>query len=163
MIEEDYQYEESPVSEAGSPVEMTNEIEQFVDWATYHGYNQIIPGREGSHFKKYGNIWIIAVVGAQPIHHDRHIQDEDGTADTWNFVIESDDDQSLVTEIGRDIFNHIHLENNTMVYLNTHNRHLLTRKTGKEVTILVQITGYAKDSQEEALKSILDEWRKITA
>lgn len=67
----------------------------------------------------------------------------------------------LVTEIAQDMFNHMSLSRGRFIYLNTLNRHLVTRNTGREVCVLLQMQFPAEGDADQALATMIGEWRSI--
>ena len=158
--DDEYAYEECPDSFLDGPIQHRDDM---LEWAENEGMRRLINTREGATFVQYGKIWLIALYGGQPIHHDRHMSDlEDGSQDTWNIVARGNPDQMLVTEVAQDIFNHIPLEKRSAIYLNTTNRHLVTRTHGNEVSILLQIHGYGPEQRAEAMHEMYRVWLEET-
>lgn len=161
--EDEYQYHESPCShDTGIADESLDGLIEMMEWAEIEGMRTLRTTREGANFTRYGELWVVPVYGGQPIHHDRHILDqEEGSSHTWNLVCSGDGDQMLVTEIAQDMFNHMSLSRGRFIYLNTLNRHLVTRNTGREVCVLLQMQFPAEGDADQALATMIGEWRSI--
>lgn len=159
--DEEYAYE--PSADSFASHNATDDLSEMMEWAEIEGHRRLITTREGAHFIQYGELWIIALYGGQPIHHDRHISEmEEGSHDTWNIVCSGEGDQILVTEIAQDMFNHMPMTSGSVIYLNTTNRHLVSRSNGTEISIMLQIQGYGPDQREQAIEAMLKEWRAHT-
>ena len=159
--DEEYAYE--PCSDSYASHNAGEELADMMEWAENEGLRRLITTREGANFVQYGELWLIALYGGQPIHHDRHISEmENGSHDTWNVVCSGEGDQLLVTEVAQDMFNHMPLTSGSGIYLNTTNRHLVSRNEGAEICVMLQIQGYGPDDREEALNAMVKEWRQQT-
>ena len=139
------------------------EIHEMMEWAAQRGRKELITTREGACFTSchWKDLWLISLYGGQPIHHDRHMS-ENGTPEnqhTWILVCSRNQGQMLITEIAPDIFTHIPLEKGTLIYLNTTNRHLVSRLQGNEVSVMLQVQGFDDQEGMEALEAMLTEWR----
>lgn len=93
--EDEYQYHESPCShDTGIADESLDGLIEMMEWAEIEGMRTLRTTREGANFTRYGELWVVPVYGGQPIHHDRHILDqEEGSSHTWNLVCSGDGDQ----------------------------------------------------------------------
>lgn len=162
--DEEYEYQDAPKSHLSSMLDDESEMGRMMDWAEATGLRNLITTREGANFVQRGDLWVIPLMGGQPIHHDRHIlHEEKGTSHTWNIVCSGDGSQMLVTEVAQDMFNHMPIKRGALIYLNTLNRHLVTRNEGTEVCVLLQRNFDEKVSPQEAVETILQDWRKLTA
>jgi len=163
--EDEYEYRDTPSSQCDGLIdEEAEDVRDLMEWGENVGLSKLMTTREGANFVRIGNLWLVPLMGGQPIHHDRHILfEEDGSIHTWNIVCHGEGDQMLVTEVSRDIFNHIPLKRGAMVYLNTLNRHLVSRNEGKEICVLIQHTFPERPDPEEALATIIREWRRVTS
>ena len=161
--EDEYQYHEAPDShDAGSVDENIEGLAEMLEWAEIEGMRTLMTTREGANFTRFGELWVVPVYGGQPIHHDRHILDqEEGSSHTWNLVCAGHGEQMLVTEVAQDMFNHMPLSRGRFIYLNTLNRHLVTRSTGREVCILLQMQFRDEGDAHQRLSAMLDEWRRL--
>lgn len=130
------------------------------EWASYIGLLHLNTRREGATFVRIAdNVFIIGCYGAQYLHHDRHLRDMDDKAgfshDTWNLVVEPSDTQMLLTEDGDGIFTHHPLSReDSLIYMNTFNRHMISRTDPSGVVILVQVDGIPSDRPQEAMDAI---------
>jgi hypothetical protein len=142
------------------PVAHTVEVDgPNADWATFHGYQHIPYSREGAEFLRLAqDVFVIPVRGAQPLHHDRHLADMADQAGfsehTWNLVVEGCPDQMLVLEVEQDVFEHFPLQAGELIYFNTVNRHMVTRKDPMNVSIIVQVDGFGPNDGLAALARI---------
>jgi len=159
-----YEYRAAPASTIAGNVfdeDLYPDLERAMEWAENIGFKAIITSREGAAFVFKGKLSIIALYGGQPIHHDRHMmQYGEDKNHTWNIICSGGENQIPLTEIKQDIFNHITMRRGSVIYLNTTNRHLVSRKEGDEQCILLQIDGYGPDEKELALSAIVSEWKK---
>jgi hypothetical protein len=163
--DEEYAYMPAPTSRlAGTTQDCTHEeLEDLMDWGEFHGMRKLIALREGANFVQVGRLWLVPVTGGQPIHHDRHIlSEEDGSSHTWNIVCSGEGDQILVTEVAQDMFNHIPLTRGSIIYLNTLNRHLVSRAAGDETCVLLQMSFPEEVDLERAMTAMIAEWRVQT-
>jgi len=160
--DEEYAYSPAPTSrlagmaqDAGNP-----ELDDLMEWGEFHGMRNLIPTREGANLVRVGRLWLIPVTGGQPIHHDRHIlSEEGGSSHTWNIVCSGEGGQMLVTEVAQDMFNHIPLTRGSIIYLNTLNRHLVSRATGEEECVLLQMSFTEEMTADRAIAEMVAEWR----
>lgn len=134
-----------------------------LDFQTYQGLTAMIKTREGATFRRIANdVFLIPVIGGQFLHDDRHIatldKDERGgfSEHTWNLVIEGSDDQLLLIEIGEQMFEHFTLNRGEFIYMNTMNRHMISRKHPKDVVVIVQVTGFDNSQHEEAMARLTE-------
>lgn len=159
-----YEYRAAPDSEIAGNVfdeEQYPDLEKAMNWAEAIGSKAMITTREGATFLFKGKLSIIALYGGQPIHHDRHMmQYGEDKNHTWNIICSGGENQILLTEVKQDIFNHITMRKGSIIYLNTINRHLVSRKEGHENCVMLQIDGYGPDEKELALAEIASEWKK---
>lgn len=163
--EDEYRYHDAPDShDAGSVDEERPDLAEMMEWAEAEGMRTLRTTREGANFTRYGDLWVVPVYGGQPIHHDRHILDqEEGSSHTWNLVCAGEGDQMLVTETAQDMFNHMPLSRGRFIYLNTLNRHLVTRHAGNEICVLLQMQFPEEGDREQALAAMIAEWKRVSA
>lgn len=130
------------------------------DWASYIGLLHLNTRREGATFVKIAdNVFIIGCYGAQYLHHDRHLQDMDDqkgfSHHTWNLVVEPSDHQMLLTEDDDGIFTHHRLNReDQLIYMNTFNRHMISRTDPFSTVVIVQVDGIPPDRPEDALAAL---------
>ena len=130
------------------------------EWASYIGLLHLNTRREGASFIRLSdNVFIIGCYGAQYLHHDRHLREMDDKAGfshhTWNLVVEPSDSQLLLTEDGDGIFTHHRLDRtDQMIYMNTFNRHMVSRTDPGGTVILVQVDGIGPEHPEQAFAAI---------
>lgn len=130
------------------------------DWVEAIGLNSLqYRANEGAIFTRIDeNVFIIAVRGAQPLHHDRHLDDmEDAkgfSQDTWNFVASPSEGQFLLLEIDEQVYETFALDGPTMIYFNTYNRHALSRKSANDNVVLLQADGFGPDQMCEAMTAM---------
>jgi hypothetical protein len=130
-----------------------------LEWASYHGLSRMMRSREGATFLRLSSdVFIISVLGAQPLHHDRHIAMEDDlqgfSEHTWNIVAEPSSGQMLLCEVGDGMFEHFPLTTSACIYMNTSNRHALSRRDPNDVVVIVQVDGYGPDDRDAAVARI---------
>lgn len=128
-------------------------------WAISQGVRYLIPSREGAHFMRLSErVFLISLTGGQPLHDDRHLADIDDAAGvsehTWNFVLDGRD-QMLLCEVAPDIYEHFELSEGAFIYMNTMNRHLVSRKDPAAAAYLIQVCGYGPDEGQNALRDII--------
>lgn len=114
---------------------------------------------EGASFLKVApDVELIVVRGAQPLHHDRHMSgvlvNGRRAEHTWNYVLESDEDQLLLVETAQDCFTHITLEQGVFAYFNTLNRHLVSRSNPMAQIVIAQVIGYSPNESEMAAERL---------
>ena len=160
--DDDYAYDErEPKSRSGEPIQADEEI---MDWVEYKGLTGERRYNEGAIFLALGNndAHIIAVHGAQVIHHDRHIDDlnvegsNQHSNKTWNLVVSGDGEQMLLSEVAQDQFIHFPLKRGKMIYLETVNRHLVSRESPDDVCVMLQVQGFGPDQQDEAYERMIE-------
>ena len=163
--DDEYSYQEAPASGCdGQLDEGREEIHAIMEWGEHMGLSRMMRTREGANFIRIGSLWIIPLMGGQPIHHDRHIlSEENGSNHTWNIVCCGEGDQMLVTEVEQDMFNHMPLVRGSAIYLNTLNRHLVSRTSGREVCVLIQHAFPDRPEPQKALDTMIAEWRRVTS
>ena len=161
--DDEYQYRDAPTSVCEGHLDQNDpQIHALLEWGEHMGLSKLMTMREGANFVQIGNLWIVPLMGGQPIHHDRHIlHEKEGSSHTWNIVCSGEGDQMLVTEVAQDMFNHIPLQRGSSIYLNTLNRHLVSRNIGNEICVLLQHCFPERPSQEDALATMIEEWKRI--
>lgn len=133
--------------------------DEEMNWASYVAYNRHNKLYEGAQFFRIDpTVFIISVRGGQPLHDDRHLDDMPDTNgyshDTWNLVIEPSDAQQLLLEVADGMFEHFPLDGQQFIYMNTFNRHAVTRKSPEDFVVLVQVDGFGPDQVEEAIAAL---------
>lgn len=127
-----------------------------MDWAADEGSRFVRRAIEGAAFARIAeDAFLIPVTGAQPLHHDRHIADlDDGggfSEHTWNLVVQGSASQLLLCENGHGVFEHFPMDKGVLVYMNTINRHALSRRDPTDVCIILQVCGYGPDQRDAAV------------
>lgn len=126
-----------------------------LEWAAWTGLRSMRRFNEGAVFLRLAeDVYLITVMGAQPMHHDRHVVDEPfaGFSEhTWNIIAEPSDDQLLLCEVAECVYEHFPLTRDAFIYMNTSNRHAVTRRSPDSTVVLVQVDGYGPDEPERAL------------
>lgn len=131
-----------------------------IDYALYIGLNNIRPNIEGATFMRMAqDVFIIPVRGAQPLHHDRHLAnmpDDIGVSEhTWNFCLEGEN-QFLLCEVEQGVYEHFSLVPGALIYMNTVNRHAISRKNRNEACVIAQVCGYGPDQREQAVARLVE-------
>jgi hypothetical protein len=131
-----------------------------LEWAAWCGLRHMIRTREGATFLKLAeDVFIIGVVGGQPLHHDRGVTGGDDPAlspHTWNIVAEGSGGQILLCEVLEATYEHMTLDRGSWIYLNTSNMHAVSRNHPDAETVLVQVTGYGTGSGDAAMRRIAE-------
>lgn len=129
-----------------------------MDWAGALGHRRAIRSREGATFVRIApDVFVIAVVGAQFLHEDRHLADLTDEAaiglneHSWYVVVRPSRDQMLLVEVADGIYEHLPFDENGLLYMNTVNRHLVSRRDPQDLVVLVQVSGYGPDRRDEAV------------
>lgn len=157
---EDYAYDERP-----APIEdciRTGEVDEAdMEWASAKGLMHAIATREGATFLRISeDVFIIAVIGGQYLHDDRHLADIPAdkavglNEHSWYLVVEPSDDQMLLVEVKEGIYEHMPFRENGLLYMDTVNRHLVSRRSPRDMVVLVQVSGYGQDQRGEAVERI---------
>ncbi len=126
-----------------------------MEWAAAAAW-RFVRGGEGASFARVAeDTFLIPVTGGQVLHHDRHISDmDDGrgfSEHTWNLVVQGEGEQMLLCENGEGVFEHFPMRQGVLVYMNTVNRHALSRRDPSDVCIILQVCGYGPDQRDAAL------------
>lgn len=159
--DDDYEFRDAEESRLDRVLSPEGDVADMIDWASDAGYRAMIPTREGANFVDHDGLWLIALEGGQPIHHDRHMTElEAGSNHTWNLVCGGDGTQILATEVARDIFNGIPLVEGSLIYLNTTNRHLVTRNDRTDRSVLLQVQGFGPEEGQAALGDMVEKWKR---
>lgn len=159
---EEYAYDERP-----APVEDTlrdGEIDpDDIEWAAMLGLRRMTTSREGATFVRISqDVFVIAVFGGQYLHDDRHLADMSGeTAEglnehSWYIVAEPSQGQMLLVEVANGIYEHLPFETSGLLYMNTVNRHLVSRRSASDVVVLVQVSGYGPDERDAAVARLAE-------
>jgi hypothetical protein len=135
--------------------------EAAIDYALYVGLNNIRPNIEGASFMRLAeDVFVIPVRGAQPLHHDRHLaslpDDIGANEHTWNYCIEGGDSQNLLCEVEPGIFQHFPLVAGAWIYMNSANRHAISRSKRSDSCVIVQVCGYTPEQRELAVARIVE-------
>lgn len=157
---DEYVYDERP-----APVETTITPDQYNEddlcWAAGLGIRRAIRTREGATFTRIAeDVFVISVMGGQYLHDDRHLADITGEAaaglneHSWYLVALPSEDQMLIVEVANGIYEHMPFRDGGLLYMNTVNRHLVSRRSPHDMVVLVQACGYGPDEQEGALDRI---------
>ena len=132
--------------------------EDDLEWASHVGLSSMRRINEGAEFVRLAeDVFVITVRGAQPVHHDRHVSlipngEARGFSEhTWNVVAEPSDGQQLLCEFVQDGYAGFALDRDALVYMNTTNRHALSRRSPHDVVVIVQVDGYGPDDEEAAV------------
>lgn len=130
--------------------------DEGIRWAGNTGYRFARRSNEGAAFARIAeDTFLIPVTGAQPLHHDRHLCDlpDDGgfSEHTWNLVVAGSDGQMLLCENGDGVFEHFPMTTGVLVYMNTVNRHALSRRDPMDVCVILQVCGYGPDQRDAAM------------
>lgn len=145
------------------PVEVPGLIvieDEDLEWVEHVGLKSLDSRQtEGAVFTRIAdNVFIIAVLGAQILHEDRHLGDMDDARgfshDTWNLVASYSEGQFLLLEIEDRVFETYALDGPSMIYMNTYNRHALTRKNPNDRVILLQADGFGPDQMDDAMTAM---------
>ena len=149
---DEYEYDDTqPPSRTGSIVE----DDELLDWIGYHGLQRMRLFGEGATFNPIDKAWLVTVTGAQYLHHDRHVDNiEDISAHTWNLIAHVDGDQMLLCENGHLQFEHFEFIRGQMIYLNTTNLHMVSRKDPSSTMIMMQVSHLGPDDEQEAIAYI---------
>lgn len=134
-----------------------------VAWAAALGWRHMITSREGATFVRLSqDVFVIAVRGGQFLHDDRHLMDITGKAaeganeHSWYLVAQPSDQQMLLAEVAPDVYEHLPFEVDGLLYMNTVNRHLVSRRSPRDVVVLVQVSGYGPEERDEAVARLRD-------
>ena len=126
-----------------------------IRWAADAGLRFARNGAEGAAFARIAeDAFLIPVVGAQPLHHDRHVADVPGdgfSEHTWNLVVLGSETQLLLCENADGVYEHFSMTEGVLVYMNTVNRHMLSRKDPQDVCVILQVTGYGPEERDLAM------------
>jgi hypothetical protein len=159
---EEYVYDERP-----APVEdalRDGEVDpDDVEWAAMLGLRRMATSREGATFVRISqDVFVIAVSGGQYLHDDRHLADMSGemaeglNEHSWYIVAEPSEGQMLLVEVAEGIYEHLPFEASGLLYMNTVNRHLVSRRGATDVVVLVQVSGYGPDERDAAVARLAE-------
>lgn len=159
---EEYVYDERP-----APVQdalRDGEIEpDDVEWAAMLGLRRMTTSREGATFVRISqDVFVIAVSGGQYLHDDRHLADlpvetaEGLNEHSWYLVAEPSEGQMLIVEVANGIYEHLPFHPSGLLYMNTVNRHLVSRRSASDVVVLVQVSGYGPDERDAAVARLAE-------
>lgn len=158
----EYVYDERP-----GPVQdsiMEGEIDAAdMDWAAMMGSTRGRRAVEGATFIRIApDVFVIGVEGGQFLHDDRHlvdIPDEQAVGlneHSWYLVVRPSADQMLLVEVKEGVYEHMPFEDQGLLYMNTVNRHLVSRRDPSDLVVLVQVSGYGPDQRDEAVERLRD-------
>jgi hypothetical protein len=158
---EDYGYDERP-----APVETRiddGEVDAAdIEWAAAKALCAARE-REGANFIRLApDVYVISVRGGQYLHDDRHLADipEASAAGlnehSWYLVVEPSETQMLLVEVADGIYEHLPFERDGLLYMNTVNRHMVSRRSPHDHVVLVQVCGYEPHQRDEAVARIRD-------
>lgn len=158
--QDEYQYDERP-----DPLEsriVSGEVDvNDMEWASNLGMTRCVTSREGATFSRISeDVFVISVYGGQYLHDDRHLADmleEDAIGlneHSWYLVVEPSETQMLLVEVKEHIYEHFGFHHNVLIYMNTVNRHLVSRKNKNDVVVLVQVSGYGPEERDLAVARI---------
>lgn len=142
------------------PVQHEREIDpDDAEWAAHVVLTHLITSREGATFIRFSeDVFGIGVYGGQILHHDRHLADMANAAGfsehTWNLAVEGGESQQLLLEVGEDLFTSLPLAPGSFTYMNTANRHAVTRTSPNDTVVLVQVDGFGPDEDDLAFDRI---------
>lgn len=130
-----------------------------MEWASAAAWRHV-RSREGAAFARVAeDAFLIPVTGGQILHQDRHIADlDDGkgfSEHTWNLVVQGEGDQMLLCENGHGIFEHFPMREGVLVYMNTVNRHAVSRRDPGDVCVILQVCGYGPEQREAAIARMI--------
>lgn len=157
---EDYVYDERP-----HPLEdcvVDGEIDRSdVHWASSLGLSRAIRTREGATFTRIAeDVYVISVAGGQYLHDDRHLADMSGddaiglNEHSWYLVALPSPDQMLLVEVANGIYEHLPFQQDGLLYMNTVNRHLVSRRDASDMVVLVQVSGYGPEERDLAVERL---------
>lgn len=137
--------------------------EEDLELQVHQGFARLMTTREGATFARLAHdVFLIPVIGGQCLHHDRHLasmpeHEKEGFSEhTWNLVAEGSDDQMLILEVADKMFEHFTLDRGAFIYMNTMNLHMISRKSPKDVTVIVQVAGFNSAQRDEAMKRLAE-------
>ena len=159
---DEYAYDERPAPIQDSIGE--GEVDTAdVEWAAMMGSRRNHRVMEGANFTRIApDVFVISVLGGQFLHEDRHLVDipEEQAAGlnehSWYLVARPSADQMLLVEVKEGIFEHMPFEEDGLLYMNTVNRHLVSRRDPSDLVVLVQVCGYGPDQRDEAVERLRD-------
>lgn len=159
---DEYVYDERP----GPVQDSINEGEIDPDdiaWATMLGLKYARRTNEGATFTRIApDVFVISVTGGQYLHDDRHladIPDEEAVGlneHSWYLVARPSEDQMLLVEVANGIYEHLPFEEDGLLYMNTVNRHMVSRRDPADRVVLVQVCGYRPEQRDDAVERIRD-------
>ena len=125
-------------------------------WAAAQGLHQAIRTREGATFIRLADdVFLIPVIGGQPLHHDRHLRDvkesRGFSEHCWNLVVSGSDEQMLLCEVDDRYYEHFALTQGALIYMNTVNNHAISRKSAAATVVILQVDGYGPHQREAAV------------
>lgn len=151
--------------DASQPASFMSEAGALVDgddleWAAWTGLRHLIRTREGATFLRLAeDVFVIGVMGGQPLHHDRDVTGGDDpllSPHTWNVVAEGSGAQMLLCEVLERTYEHFPLERGSWIYLNTSNMHAVSRTASDAETVLVQVVGYGPGDGPAAMRRVAE-------
>lgn len=128
-------------------------------WAAGIGLGSMRKHFEGADFRRLADdVFVISVNGGQYLHEDRHLADMSDAGGfsehTWNLVVYESDEQLLLCEVGDGVFEHFEMRFEAFVYMNTVNRHMVSRKSPAARLVIVQVDGYGPEDRDAAIERI---------
>ena len=157
---DEYAYDDRP-----SPVEdsiIEGEIDaDDMQWAAMMGHGRGQRPVEGATFTRIApDVFVSSMQGGQFLHEDRHLIDipADQAAGlnehSWYLIVRPSEDQMLLVEVKAGIYEHLPFREDGLLYMNTVNRHLVSRRDPSDMVVLVQVCGYTPDQRDEAVERI---------
>lgn len=126
-----------------------------LEWCEHHATRAMRHVEGATFLRLASDVFLITVRGAQPLHHDRHlesIEDAAGFSEhTWNLVVVGSSDQQLALEVDQDVFEPFALTQGSLIYMNTANRHMVMRGDPEATTALLQVDGIGPDDADAAI------------
>lgn len=159
---EDYAYDPRPAPIQDAVRDGEIDLDD-VEWAGMLGLRRMATSREGATFVRISqDVFVIAVVGGQYLHDDRHLADLSGEGaeglneHSWYLVAEPSADQMLLVEVAEGIYEHLPFEPSGLLYMNTVNRHLVSRRSPSDVVVLVQVSGHGPGERDAAVARLAE-------
>jgi hypothetical protein len=128
-------------------------------WAAGIGLRNMRTHVEGADFRRLADdVFVISVNGGQYLHEDRHLadmRDAGGFSEhTWNLVVYESEEQMLLCEVADGVFEHFEMRFEAFVYMNTVNRHMVSRKSPGARLVIVQVDGCGPGERDAAIERI---------
>jgi hypothetical protein len=159
---DEYVYDERPDPVQDSIIE--GEVDPAdIAWAEMVGTRNAHRTNEGAVFTRIApDVFIISVTGGQYLHDDRHLADIPVdqavglNEHSWYLVARPSEDQMLLVEVANGIYEHLPFEEDGLLYMNTVNRHMVSRRDPADRVVLVQVCGYRPEQRDDAVERIRD-------